>query len=78
MLTINSPGQEAIWNGCIAFALCSLWGLQLLVRGWRGEVFDAASQIVASRRWFIAVGLALQLPLPAFTFLVCQHGWFGI
>ena len=55
------------YAGFIAFGLCSVWGLRLLLRGVRGDVLDSTGMETASRNWFIAGGILLQFPLIPFT-----------
>ncbi|MBN9692562.1 MAG: hypothetical protein J0M24_20125 [Verrucomicrobia bacterium] len=77
MDTNYSTAQEAMWSGFFVFGLCSLWGLRLLFRGLRGDVFDSMGIAVASRGWFIVGGMCLQLPLAGFTLFAWKQGLFG-
>jgi hypothetical protein len=73
----NSTAQEAMWGGFIPFGVCSLWGLWLILRGFRGDILDSSGTNIASRSWFILGGLLLQVPLLAYTWFVWKQGLFG-
>ena len=75
--TTGSTPEEAIWGGIIAFGVCSIWGLRLLLRGIRGEILDSSGHAVASRDWFIGGGIFLQLPLIGFLLFAWKQGFFG-
>ena len=72
----NSTAQEAMWGGFIPFCLCSLWGLRLLWRGWRGDILDSSGMARASRSWFVIGGLLLQAPLVGYTVFAWKQGLF--
>ena len=67
----------SISAGFIAFGLCSVWGLRLLLRGVRGEILDSTGMETASRSCFIVGGILLQFPLIAFTLFAWKQGFFG-
>jgi hypothetical protein len=66
-----------IGAGFLVFGLCSFWGFRLLLRGLRGDVLDSSGMETASRGWFIAAGMFLQLPLVGFTLFAWKQGFFG-
>ena len=75
--TTNSTPREFMWGGFIAFGLCSFLGLRWLLRGLQGDTLDASGHEVASRGWFIAGGIVLQLPLIGFALFAWKQGFFG-
>ena len=78
-LSYASPttAQEAMWGGFLAFGLCSLWGVHLLVRGLRGDIHDSTGHALASRQWFIGGGILLQFPLIGFAIFAWKQGLFA-
>lgn len=77
MNSTYTTARGAMWEGFLVFGLCSLWGLRLLFRGLRGDIFDSFGTAVASRGWFIVGGVLLQLPLAGFTLFAWKQGLFG-
>jgi hypothetical protein len=63
--------------GFIAFGLCAVFGLRLLYRGLRDDIYDASGMRLAGRGWFIAGGILCMLPLVAFFLFIWRQGYFG-
>ena len=55
--------------GFLAFIVLALFGVQMLIRGVRGDVYDRLGHVVASRFCFIIGGIFRQLPLIAWVVL---------
>jgi hypothetical protein len=65
-----------IWGGFLVFSICAAFGLRLLYRGIRGDVYDASGTPIASRGWFIGGGVFCLLPLAAYFVFVWKQGYF--
>jgi hypothetical protein len=68
--------QYRIWGGFLAFGICAAFGLRLLYRGIRDDVYDTSGTPLAGRGWFIAGGIFCLLPLVAYFFFVWKQGYF--
>jgi hypothetical protein len=73
----NFPLHFRIWCGFLAFAICAVFGLRLLYRGVRDDVYDASGTPIAGRGWFIAGGILCLLPLVAYALFLWRQGYFG-
>jgi hypothetical protein len=67
-----------IGGGFLVFGICAAFGLRLLYRGIRGDVYDSSGTPIAARSWFIAGGIFCLLPLVAYSFFVWKQGYFNL
>ncbi len=63
--------------GFFGFLALSFFGLRLLVRGIRDDIYDWLGHAPASRAWFIIGGILLQLPLVGWMVFLVRQGWFA-
>jgi hypothetical protein len=65
-----------IAGGFIGFGILAMFGLSLLVRGIRDDIYDWLGNAPASRSWFIFAGVLFQVPLIAWILFLVHQGWF--
>ncbi len=74
LVEITSP---RIAGGFIGFGILAIFGLSLLVRGVRDDIYDWLGHARASRSSFIFTGVLFQLPLIAWILFLVHQGWFA-
>jgi len=70
------PLHFRIWGGFVAFGICAAFGVHLLYRGIRGDVYDTSGTPIAGRGWFIGGGILCLLALVAYSIFVWKQGYF--
>jgi hypothetical protein len=65
-----------IGAGFLVFGVCAVYGLRLMYRGIRDDVYDASGTPIAGRGWFIAGGIICWLPLIAYAVFIWKQGYF--
>jgi hypothetical protein len=63
-------------NGFLVFGLLACWGLWLLDRGIRDDIYDWIGERNAPRWSYIVFGVLCQAPLIAFLVFLHRLGWF--
>lgn len=66
-----------ITAGFLPFIVLALFGVRLLIRGIRDDIYDWIGHASASRPYFIIGGIFLQLPLIAWIVFLIHQGWFA-
>ena len=73
----NSYGfQKRIGGGYLAFGLLACFGLRLLYKGLRNDIFDWIGERNAPRWSYLVFGVLCQLPLLGFIALLRHQGYF--
>ena len=65
-----------IAGGFIGFGILAMFGLSLLVRGIRDDIYDWLGHAPASRSVFIFAGVLFQVPFIAWILFLVHQGWF--
>jgi len=65
-----------IWAGFLAFGICAAFGIRLLFRGIRDEVYDTSGTPLAGRGWFITGGIVCLLAFVVYSVFVWKQGYF--
>jgi hypothetical protein len=68
--------HEAAGSGVLVFGIAAFYGVRLLIRGIRDDIYDDSGTKVGGRGWFIVGGLVMILPLIAFSFFAWRQGYF--
>ena len=56
--------------------MLSFWGVSLVYKGIRGDIYDSFGEENAPRWAYIAFGLLCQAPLIAYLVFLRRSGWF--
>ena len=59
MVIAYTTAPEAMESGLLVFMVGAIWGIRLIYRGARNDIFDSAGVCVAGRSWFIGGGIVL-------------------
>jgi hypothetical protein len=62
--------------GFIVFGICAVFGVRLLYRGLRDDIYDRSGMRIAGRSWFIVGGLFCMVPLVAYLVFLWRQGYF--
>jgi hypothetical protein len=68
--------DRKIGAGFVGFGTLAFLGLQLLVRGIRGDIYNWLGEKSASRWSYIAGGILFLLPLVVWIAFLSRQGWF--
>jgi hypothetical protein len=68
--------QKRIGGGFLGFGLLSLFGLRLLWKGIRDDIYDWIGEKFAPRWSYVAFGIICQLPFVAFILFLFRQGLF--
>ena len=68
--------DRRVGGGFLAFGALAVFGLRLLARGVRNDIYDWLGHAPAPRAWFIVGGVLCQLPLVAWVVFLIKQGWF--
>jgi hypothetical protein len=63
-------------SGIGVLAMLSFWGVSLVYKGIRGDIYDSFGEENAPRWAYIAFGLLCQAPLIAYLVFLRRSGWF--
>ena len=75
-MDIPAAAHRRIIAGLIVFAVFAVFGLRLLYRGLRDDIYDGSGMPRAGRSWFVIGGLACLLPLFAYAVYLWKQGYF--
>jgi hypothetical protein len=71
IFNLHLPGGNRGSGSSIAFSvLCSVFGLWLLFRGLRGDIFDESGIAKAPRWFYVTLGIVLQMPAIIYAYMV--------
>lgn len=74
--THNYALNRRVGGGFTGFGVLSVYGLRLLFKGIRDDIYDWIGEKSAPRWSYIAFGIFYQLPLIAYTLFVIHQGYF--
>jgi hypothetical protein len=64
-------------SGLLVFGAGAAWGIRLIYRGVRNDIFDSAGGRVAGRVWFIGGGIVLVTIFIGYIFFMRRQGYFS-
>ncbi len=64
-------------SGLLVFGAGAVWGIRLIYRGVRNDIFDSAGGRVAGRSWFIGGGIVFVTIFISYLLFMLRQGYFS-
>ena len=75
-MDLPAAAHRRVLAGVIVFGIFAVFGLRLLYRGLRNDIYDSSGTPTAGRLWFVLGGIACFVPLVAYCLFLLRQGYW--